>query len=186
MLYVFDLFTYCRKPLRSVPFSFCHSLFINNYNTFYFDQQYGWIYLDRWSAYSNIGFNSYKDRGEKVVCGSVKHESCGDRPYFMTVSVKLQCNEGVLLTYALLDIGSHRLFCDVKLPEKLGTKGTIKQVSLSTLSSASGLDPISCREIDLTVTGLDSKGSLDLSEVLTVEKTFKGFCCALSWQHQEV
>ena len=111
-----------------------------------------------------------KDSGEKVVCGSVRHESRDDGPYFMTVPVKLQCNEGVLLTYALLDTGSQRSFCDVKLAEQLGAKGPIKQVSLSTLSSASGLDPISCREIDLTVTGLDSKESVALSKVLTVEK----------------
>ena len=85
----------------------------------------------------------------------------------MTVPVKLQSNEGLLLTYALLDTGSQPSFCDVKLAEKLGAKGPIKQVSLSTLSSASGLDPISCRKIDLTVTGLDSKESVALSKVLT-------------------
>ena len=111
-----------------------------------------------------------KDSGEKLVCGSVRHESCGDGPYFMTVPVKLQSNEGLLLTYALLDTGPQPSFCDVKLAEKLGAKGPIKQVSLSTLSSASGLDPISCRKIDLTVTGLDSKESVALSKVLTVEK----------------
>ena len=114
------------------------------------------------------------DNCESVVCGAALEDESGvnrEKPYFMTVPVKLEWNKKEVFTYALLDTGSQRSFCDQKLADALGADGPAKQIPLCTLSSASRSDTVFCREIDLNVCGLDvNRNAVKLSKVLTISE----------------
>ena len=114
------------------------------------------------------------DNCESVVCGAALDDESGvnhEKPYFMTVSVKLEWNKKEVFTYALLDTGSKRSFCDQKLTEALEANGPAKQVPFCTLSSTSKFDTVFCREIDLNVYGLDvNRNAVKLSKVLTISE----------------
>ena len=73
---------------------------------------------------------------ESVPCGATAAtRKCEQTPYFMTVPVKVCYQNNTTMTYALLDTGSQRTFCDQSLASKLGAKGPETLLPIQTLSS---------------------------------------------------
>ena len=69
--------------------------------------------------------DSNQTDNDKVVCAAIEtdgSEVCAKRPYFMTVPVKVRCGGNEVSTYTLLDAGSQRSFCDLRLARSIGTE----------------------------------------------------------------
>ena len=65
------------------------------------------------------------DTSEKVLAASVgiNRPIRRSKPHFMTLPVKVKHGKKFVHTYAMLDSGSQRTFCDRRLAERLGVKG---------------------------------------------------------------
>ena len=73
----------------------------------------------------------HKDEGDtvdndKVLCAAMEENESkvqSKRPYFMTVPVTISRGRDEISTYALLDTGSQRSFCDYDLARRMGADG---------------------------------------------------------------
>ena len=55
--------------------------------------------------------------------GSTQHEAARSHCYFMTIQVKVRYGTEITSTYALLDSGTQRTFCEKELARRLGACG---------------------------------------------------------------
>ena len=83
--------------------------------------------------------------------------------------MKIRHQEKKLLTYALLDSGSHRTFCTRNIADELNANGLQQTVSMSTLSSGVQPNPIDIKAITLLVSDVNENCSVSLREILVVD-----------------
>ena len=105
-----------------------------------------------------------------TLCGSLQNETRNDSCcYFMTVPVKVRYKNKTTKTYALLDSGSQRTFCEKELARRLGASGPREVLPIQTLSSGSDPAVVDGMLIPLSVTSLTHGNEVELHEVLTVD-----------------
>ena len=75
----------------------------------------------------------------------------------MTLPMKICHNGKELLTYALLDSGSHRTFCTRRIADKLKANGSQQIISISTLSSEVRPTSIDTEATTLLVSGISER-----------------------------
>ena len=108
---------------------------------------------------------------DKVLCAAMEENESAlqsKRPYFMTVPVRVSSGGDEVSTYALLDTGSQRSFCDYDLARRMGADGPMRKIPMTTLSSGSKSDSIDRMEITVKISGYESDELIELSDVLTV------------------
>ena len=86
----------------------------------------------------------------------------------MTLPVRVRCGRHEVLTYAMLDSGSQRTFCQSALARKLKARGPRQSVPMYTLSTGSKVDITDSMAISLTICEIDEDQPVELDEVLTV------------------
>ena len=109
---------------------------------------------------------------EKILCAATKNiylDRDSNGHFFMTLPVKICHNGKELLTYALLDSGSQRIFCTRRIADELKANGSQQTISISTLSSEVQPTPIETEAITLLVSDVDENCSVSLREVLVVD-----------------
>ena len=110
---------------------------------------------------------------EKVMCatlnGSTQYEAACSHCYFMTIPMKIRYGTEITTTYALLDSGSQRTFCEKELAWRLRTNGPREVLPIQTLSSGSNSAFVDGMLIPLSVRFL---GHSELPEVLAVDAIF--------------
>ena len=88
--------------------------------------------------------------------------------YLDIVPVKVKSDTGFILTYALLDSGSDRTFCEHHLAEELKLSNVQIKLAVQTLMSG-----ISCvlntKTVNLFLSSLNNNYAMDLSEVVVVD-----------------
>ena len=105
-----------------------------------------------------------------TLCGSLQNETRNDSCcYFMTVPVKVRYKNKTAKTYALLDSGSQRTFCEKELARRLGASGPREVLPIQTLSSGSDPAVVDGMLIPLSVMSLTHGNEVELHEVLTVD-----------------
>ena len=105
-----------------------------------------------------------------TLSGSTRHEAARSQCYFMTISVKVRYGNETTTTYALLDSGSQRTFCEKGLARRLGASGPREVLPIQTLSSGSDPAFVDGMLIPLSVRSLGRGREVELHEVLTVDK----------------
>ena len=85
--------------------------------------------------------------------------------YLCVVPVKVKYRNKLVKTYAFLDQGSTRSFCDKKLFDILGASGTADEVILQTLTGSKSYQGFN---ISFTVSALDDNEEYSLSNVLCI------------------
>ena len=104
-----------------------------------------------------------------TLCGSTRSKSKNGL-YFMTIPVKVSCGSTMVTTYALLDSGSQRTFCEINLAQKLGAIGPKEVLSIQTLTSGNGSTVVEGMLISLSVESLLNEEIVNLNGVLTVDR----------------
>ena len=94
----------------------------------------------------------------------------GPVPYFMTLPVKVRCGREEVVTYALLDSGSQRTFCEKSLARRLNARGPEKEVPLTTLTSDTEGSAVNGMVVSLVVSDLGGKESIKIRDVLTIDR----------------
>ena len=94
----------------------------------------------------------------------------GPVPYFMTLPVKVRCGREEVVTYALLDSGSQRTFCEKSLARRLNARGPEKEVPLTTLTSGAEGSAVNGTVVSLVVSDLGGKESIKIQDVLTIDR----------------
>ena len=128
---------------------------------------------------------------ENAVQGSQVNSAigAGEKICLSVVPVKVKAKGGngaVIKTYALLDSGSEVTLCHERLRKKLGASGAELDFTLSGMTRST---TVRSQLIDITVTSMDNRTSVDLSNVRTVnEIPISGSCIAKredvkSWPH---
>ena len=90
--------------------------------------------------------------------------------YLMTVPVRVSRGTKEVYTNALFDSGSQKSFCELSLAEALNVEGPVSRIPVQTLSSGVQGKVIEGMVVSLSVSSLCKDETIELSEVLTVEK----------------
>ena len=109
---------------------------------------------------------------ENAVLGNQVNSATGadEKICLSVVPVRVKAKDGngaVVETYALLDSGSEVTLCHERLRKRLGAKGAGLNF---TLSGMTGSMTVKSQLIDITVTSIDGRASVDLSNVRTVKE----------------
>ena len=113
------------------------------------------------------------ERTESSCCAAVEGLAAvkDNRPYLMTVPVRVKSGSNEVLTYALLDSGSERSLCVRDLARKVGARGPRCRLPIKTLSSGASVDEVDGELISIIVNGMSDDRSLELRDVVTVKET---------------
>ena len=121
---------------------------------------------------TNGASSSSPSEPQKAFCATATENKVNDRrPYFMTVPVRIHYGENLTSTYALLDTGSQKTFCDRHLANRLEATGPKASLPIKTLYSGADTRMMNGSLISLSVQSMDGDGELNLKEVFTVDKT---------------
>ena len=113
------------------------------------------------------------DTSEKVLAASVgiSRPIRRSKPHFMTLPVKVKHGKKFVHTYAMLDSGSQRTFCDQRLAGRLGVKGPKHSLPIQTLtSSGSSSDVLNGMLVAFSVCSLEGGHEVKLDDVMTVDR----------------
>ena len=108
----------------------------------------------------------------KSMCAAVSNvkSPTSSNTYLMTVPVRVSHGTKEVYTNALLDSGSQKSFCELSLAEALNVEGPVSRIPVQTLSSGVQGKVIEGMVVSLSVSSLCKDETIELSEVLTVEK----------------
>ena len=90
--------------------------------------------------------------------------------YFTTIPVKVRYGNEITTTYALLDSGSQRTFCEKELAWRLWANGLREVLPIQTLFLRSDSEFVDGMLISLSVRFLGHGKEVELHEVLTVNE----------------
>ena len=124
--------------------------------------------LHKYSSDSANEASSSSSEPERVLCSSVSKSGNDRRPYFMTIPIRVTCGKNTICTYALLDTGSQRTFCDQRLAERLEATGSKITLPIQTLSSGITSKNVSRLLVSLMIQSLDRSTEVNLHNVFTV------------------
>ena len=124
--------------------------------------------LHKHSSDSANEASSSSSEPERVLCSSVDKGGIDRRPYFMTIPIRVTCGKNTICTYALLDTGSQRTFCDQRLAERLEATGPKITLPIQTLSSGITSKNVSGSLVSLMIQSLDRSTEVKLHNVFTV------------------
>jgi len=114
--------------------------------------------------------SSPSEEPDKIMCAAASDEDRERRSYFMTVPVRVIYKNQMVNTYALLDTGSQRTFCEQSLASKLGATGPKVSLPIQTLSSGPDSKVVSGLQISLSVQSMDGANEVILKDVFTVDR----------------
>ena len=114
------------------------------------------------------GDSQKEERIEANVHSTRSYEKRG--AYLDIVPIKVVSNDDAVETYALLDSGSDRTFCEKQLMEELGLTGcgVPQKISIQTMNGNS--ETLASMTLPLNVSALDDDNVMTLTEVIVVDK----------------
>ena len=114
------------------------------------------------------GDSEKEERIEANVHSARSNEKRG--VYLDIVPIKVVSNDDAVETYALLDSGSDRTFCEKQLMEGLGLTGcgVPQNISIQTMNGNS--ETLASMTLPLNVSALDDDNVMTLTEVIVVDK----------------
>ena len=114
------------------------------------------------------GDSEKEERIEANVYSARSNEKRG--AYLGIVPIKVVSNDDAVETYALLDSGSDRTFCEKQLMKELGLTGSgvPQKISIQTMNGNS--ETLASITLPLNVSAIDDDNVMTLTEVIVVDK----------------